>query len=107
VTSEEIEAGGVAAEVPAADAPALIAFIRVVGLRAGDAQRLSILGPDGRILAEHIGKPLEGPKAQYTLFAGRKRIGAGWAPGAYQAAYTVSNDGKTVLEARFAVTVAP
>ena len=46
VTMQQIEAGE-AGHVPfAAAAPVLVAFVRAIGLKAGDAQRLSIGGPD-------------------------------------------------------------
>jgi hypothetical protein len=104
VTAEQIEAGGAAASAVGVDAVALVVYVRVVGLRAGDAQRLSLSGPDGRVLAENVAQQLDRSKAQYLLFAGRKRPEAGWASGTYRASYSVTNAGKIVLEQSFALT---
>jgi hypothetical protein len=82
VTSEAVESGEVGA-APGADAPALVAFARAIGKKA---------------------EPLDRPKAQVLLFAGRRRPPSGWAKGAYQATYTVRRDGRIVLERSFATT---
>jgi hypothetical protein len=104
VTAEQIEAGEAAASAVGADAAALVVFARAVGLRAGDVQRLSISGPEGRVLAETVEKPLDHSKAQYMLFVGKKRPDAGWATGTYRASYSVTNAGKIMLEHSLALT---
>jgi hypothetical protein len=105
VTMEQVEAAEVPGEALDVDAPALVAFVRVVGLRAGDVQRLALREPDGQTIVDHAAAPLDRHKAQVLLFAGKKRPASGWAPGAYMATYTVSRDGKAVLEQSFAVAV--
>lgn len=104
VTAEQIEAGEAGGSSIGTDAAALVVFVRAVGLRAGDVQRLSISGPDGRLLAENVASALDRSKAQYMLFAGKKRPDAGWASGTYQARYNVTNAGKIVLEHSLALT---
>jgi murein DD-endopeptidase MepM/ murein hydrolase activator NlpD len=101
VTMEQIEAGEAGRVPPDDSAPALVAFVRAIGLKAGDAQRLAISGPDGASLADHAEKPLERDKAQVMLFAGRKRPPTGWLPGPYRARYRVIRDGEVVLESSF------
>jgi hypothetical protein len=98
VTADQIESGEAGAIAVGADAPALVAFVRAVGLRAGDVQRLSILGADGRVLIERVERPLDRSKAQFMLFVGKRRPEGGWTAGTYLAKYQVTNAGKTVLE---------
>ena len=104
VTSEQIEAGEVGPSAPPADAPALTAFVRAVGLRTGDVQRLSVIGPDGHLFAQHTDRPLDRSKAQSVLFVGKNRPGTGWPRGSYQAHYSVTNAGKVVLEQSFVLS---
>ena len=105
VTTKQIESGELGLGAFPADAPALTAFVRAVGLRTGDVQRLSIIGPDGHLFAEHTERPLDRSKAQYVLFIGKNRSGSRWPPGSYQANYSVTNAGKVVLEQNFALVL--
>jgi hypothetical protein len=86
-------------------APALVAFVRAVGLRQDDIQRLAVRTPDGTLLIDHTAEPLDRHKAQTLLFAGKKRPTSGWMAGPYTATYTVSRDGKIVLEHSFRGTL--
>jgi len=101
VTMAEIEAD-TAARAPASDQPAMVVFVRAIGLRKGDVQRLIVTGPDGATVVDNTDKPLDANKAQALRFAGRKRPPAGWTAGVYTAHYTVSRDGKVVIEKTFA-----
>lgn len=103
VTMEAIEAGSLA---PArADGPVLIAWIRVIGLRAGDVEEMVVTGPDGRIWSETRGEPLPGDRAQQMLFTGRRLREAGWPGGRYAAQYRVRAGGVVVLEHRIALSL--
>src|SRR5712691_1551973 len=101
VTMERIEAGEVGRVAAGASAEALVAFVRALGLKMGDVQRLSLRGPDDQVIADHTEKPLDRDKAQVMLFAGRKRPPAGWPAGIYRATYNVTRDGQLVLERSF------
>ena len=71
----------------------IAAYVSALGLKAGDVQILSIIGPNGRIMAENLLEPLERPKAVYWLMAGLRRTSeAQWAQGRYQARYTIIRD---------------
>jgi hypothetical protein len=105
VTMEAIEAGE--AKPPDARSPALVAFVRAIGLKGGDVQKLSLLAPDGHILRDTTAEPLEGNKAQTMLFVGLRRPEGGWATGLYQGRYTVLRSGKPALEHSFAFELAP
>jgi hypothetical protein len=56
------------------------------------------------VLADHAEKPLERNKAQFMMYAGRKRPPGGWGSGTYQAFYKIVREGKVVLEHTFAVS---
>ena len=101
VTMEAIESGEASRATPDPGSPALVAYIRVIGLKQGDFQHLVVRGPEGKMLAENRGEALDRSKAQYMLFAGARRPASGWQAGSYEASYTLVRDGKTILEDRF------
>jgi hypothetical protein len=86
---------------PAADAPALVAYARAIGLRAGDVQEITLKGPKGEVLATNRAQPLPRNQAQNMLFVGKKRPAQGWAKGAYTGSYRVLRDGQVVLQQEF------
>jgi hypothetical protein len=89
VTMDMVESGNAAQDPLRDDAPTLVAFVRAIGLKAGDVQRLSFRGPDRGVMADHSAPPLQGNKAQTLLFVGARRPPAGWTRGSYVAEYTV------------------
>lgn len=98
VTMQAIEAGDAGRTPPRADAPALVAFVRSIGLRAGDTQTLLLQSPSGREIGRNRPAALDRNKAQTMLFAGRKRPSGGWERGTYVATYMVERDGQIVLQ---------
>jgi murein DD-endopeptidase MepM/ murein hydrolase activator NlpD len=98
VTMDLIEDGKAGMELPSASAPAIVAFVRAIGLKAGDVQWFAVRDPGGRVIAETRTPPLDKNKAQIMLFAGRKRPASGWGDGTYKATYTVEHDGQVVLK---------
>jgi murein DD-endopeptidase MepM/ murein hydrolase activator NlpD len=107
VTMEAIESGDAGRGGVGPDSPALVAFVRAIGLKAGDVQRLILASPDGAVLADTKTQPLESNKAQWMMFGGVRRPAAGWRPGTYRARYTLERDGQTALEHAFAVDLKP
>jgi hypothetical protein len=105
VTMEGIEEGTAAVQALDAGAAALVAFVRAVGLQAGDHQTLALSGPDGRVLQTGEVPPLDRHKAQYMMAVGLRRPEAGWPAGRYEATYTVRRGDKPVFRHSF-VTVA-
>lgn len=104
VTTEKIESGALSRS-PDRDAPALVAFVRVIGLQQGDVQRLTVTAPDRTMLAESTLAPLDRAKAQTLMFTGKRRPPDGWAAGSYEAHFTVSRDGAVVFDRRFALAL--
>lgn len=103
VTPEAVEeAAAVRAD---ASAGVLIAYVRAIGLHAGDAQSLSILKPDGAVLRTYALPPLPRDQDQYFMRDGGLRPPQGWSKGRYEAVYTVVNGGRTVLTTRFQLTL--
>jgi murein DD-endopeptidase MepM/ murein hydrolase activator NlpD len=106
-TMAAIESGEAGAARLAAGAPALVAFARAIGLKRGDVQRLTVTAPGGEAVVTNEAPPLDRDKAQWMVFAGRKRPASGWPPGTYTAKYEVIRAGATALEETFSVEVDP
>ena len=96
-----VESGSIKSPPP--DPAAIVAYVRVIGLRAGDQQRLTLKDADGRTLADRTETEIDRSKAQFLWFTGIKRPAAGWLSQKFRATYRVSNAGKVVLEHEFAV----
>ncbi|MES2497212.1 MAG: M23 family metallopeptidase [Pseudomonadota bacterium] len=90
---------------PTRNAPAILAFVQAIGLKGGDVQRIVLTSPDGSQLLDNRAQPLDRDKAQWLLFAGKKRPVAGWPAGRYSAHYTVLRGGKPVIEKRFSIVI--
>jgi len=103
VSMESVEAGGIAP--PTAAAGALVAYVRAVGLKAGDVQSLTLKAPDGSTAFQTTAEPLPRNQAQRLLYGGRRRPAQGWGKGRYRATYTVSAGGKVVLSRSFEVSL--
>lgn len=96
VPNEQIESGELAGKALSRDAPALVAYARVIGLGRGDGLRITLRGPGGAELAKNEIPPVLGPKAQQSVFAGRKRPADGWAPGRYVSTIEILRQGATL-----------
>lgn len=78
---------------------ALVAYVRVLGVRAGDVETMSIVGPDGSALGAKGPVALTAPKVQWLSFVGRKRgSSAPWPAGRYQAKYKLERDGRILVD---------
>lgn len=107
VTMETIEAGEAGRRQPDAQAPALVAFFRAIGLKKDDVHRIAIIAPDGSDFVRGEGKAISRDEAQTFLFTGRKRPATGYAPGLYKARYEVVSAGKVVLSAETTLSLRP
>lgn len=103
VTMATLESGEAERDRPGSEAAALVAYVRGIGLKAGDVQSLVVTSPSGQAVAENRARPMERNQAQTMIFAGIRRPPSGWDRGAYQARYTVRHDDKAVLERHFSI----
>ncbi len=84
----------------------LVAYVRAIGLDAGDVQALNIMGPDGATLASTTSPPLDRAKAEWVMYVGdRKPPPGGWKAGTYRAGYAVRRGGKLVLKHGWSFTL--
>jgi len=107
VTMDAIESGAARRVAVTPAAPALVAYIRAIGLQSGDVQRLTLTAPNGTVLAENTAPPLESNKAQWMMFAGLRRPASGWPTGVYRGAYVLQRDGKTAIQHGFTLELRP
>ncbi|MBU6156780.1 MAG: peptidoglycan DD-metalloendopeptidase family protein [Alphaproteobacteria bacterium] len=90
---------------PTSVSPALVAWVRVLGVRAGDVETLAVTDPLNADFATSGPKTLERNKAQWLSYAGRKRDTPSWPLGNYKARYTLKRDGKVILEREFSFSL--
>jgi hypothetical protein len=106
ITMAEAQSDGAAQQPhPTRNGPALVAFVQAIGLEKGDVQRLEVVGPDARTIVASDAAPLDHDKAQAIVDVGRKTPAGGWAPGVYQANYTVHRDGVDVIMRSFQIAM--
>ena len=103
VENAAIEAGG----LPAPDlmAHALVAYVRMIELEAGDRVELVLTGPDGGMLRRTLTAPLDRQKAQYFAYVAALRPDAGWRRGAYAAQVRVLRAGRVAITRRWMVVL--
>jgi hypothetical protein len=106
-TMELIESGEIGKHPVAPGSDALVAYVRAIGLQAGDRQSLAVQGPIGAAVSTNNLPALDRDKAQFLVIAGKKRTDATWAGGRYAATYRVMRDGAEVLRKTFEVDVRP
>jgi hypothetical protein len=105
VTMATLEAGGAERQSPDVEAPALVAYVRGIGLKSGDVQSMVLSEPAGRVIARHEAEPLPRNQAQSLIFAGLRKPPTGWARGIYRARYMVRHEGNVVLEQSFELSL--
>jgi hypothetical protein len=103
---EQIESGAVDKHPVTPGSDAFVAYVRVIGLQAGDQQSLAVHGPAGAFVTNNL-PALDRDKAQFLVIAGKKRTEAAWPAGRYVATYRVTRDGAEVLQKKFDIEVRP
>ncbi|MEQ9643599.1 MAG: M23 family metallopeptidase [Alphaproteobacteria bacterium] len=81
-----------------ADAPALVFWGKVFGLRDGDVEQVRIVGPNGGILAETSATATKNRATAYR-YVGKRRPGARWPAGRYVGSYTLLRGGSAIVHA--------
>ncbi len=89
----------------AVGSPALIAFVRAIGLKGGDVQILTLRGPDGQTIATSETPAVPRDRAQQLLAIGKRRAANEWPRGTYEAEYDVRRDGAPFFSRRFSLTL--
>lgn len=106
-TMELIESGEISKHSVTSDSDALVAYVRAIGLQAGDQQSLVVQGPGGASISANNLPALDRDKAQFLVIAGKKRREAPWPAGRYSATYRVIRDGAEVLRKTFDADARP
>jgi murein DD-endopeptidase MepM/ murein hydrolase activator NlpD len=106
-TMELIESGEIGKHPVTPGSDALVAYVRTIGLQAGDQQFLAVQGPAGASVSTNNLPALDRDKAQFLVIAGKKRTEAAWPAGRYAATYRVTRDGAEVLRKSFDVEMRP
>ncbi len=100
-TMELIESGEIGKHPVTSGSDALVAYVRTIGLQAGDQQFLAVQGPGGASVSTNNLPALDRDKAQFLVIAGKKRSEATWPAGRYAATYRLIRDGAEVLRKTF------
>ncbi|MCG7394866.1 M23 family metallopeptidase [Microvirga sp. ACRRW] len=107
VSMEGIESGSAEQNVPTTKSPALVAYVRAIGLKGGDVQTLTLFDADGKPVAQNKAPPLDRNKAQWMMFSGVKQPDGGFKAGLYRAIYRVEREGKPAIEQAFGINLRP
>lgn len=100
-----IQAGGAALPAIRRDAPALVIWYLVYGIRRDDVMRVAITAPDGTVFFEDTRPPHPKDQAQAYRYAGRRVPAGGLAPGVYRGEVTLLRDGGVYDRRAFSVTL--
>jgi hypothetical protein len=93
VSSSDAERGDL--EVPDAGSAAIVAWVRAIGLEAGDVQSLRLVSPTGEVTGDPQ-PPLERAKATYVLSAGKRNKTGRLTTGTWRMTYSVTRAGVVV-----------
>jgi len=100
-----IESGDVARRPITAGAEALVAYVRTIGLQAGDQQILTVQSPDRTALSEYRLQRSITTRLNPSFPPEEKPREVAWPTGIYVASYRVVRDGTEVLSKEFRISV--
>ncbi|MDB5432331.1 MAG: peptidase [Caulobacter sp.] len=103
VSTDDVEAAAI--PPPSRQSAGLVAYVRAIGLKQGDIAVLRLTGPNGAELGVSTSAPMNRDKAQWLMFAGKKRPAEGWPAGRYHAVFEVRRQAKVVLTRAFDLTL--
>ncbi len=101
VKVSEVEAGTAQGFMPQPTSDALVSWGWAINLKKGDEVIATLVSPLGELARNAI--TLDRNKAQYLLFAGKRRPAGGWPEGNYHAVFTVLRNGNTVIKSEVPV----
>jgi murein DD-endopeptidase MepM/ murein hydrolase activator NlpD len=97
----DIESGRAGGIPPTIESPVLVAFVRAIGLRAKDIQKLTLKRPDGQVIAQTEVPPLEANMAERFMYVGKRKPASEWPRGRYEAEFEIRRNGSTALSRTF------
>ena len=103
VKMEALETGAAKPGAPSAAWPAMVAYMWAINLSDGDTVTVTLKGPGG--VAAENSVTLDRNKAQYLLFAGKKRPKGGWPTGTYEGSIAVTQAGKVGMQRKWQAQV--
>jgi hypothetical protein len=101
LTMADVESGLANEMPPNAGSPALVAFVRAIGLKAKDIQSFTLKGPDGQVIARSEVPPLQGNMAERFMYVGKRKDAREWPRGTYEAEFEIRRAGETALSRTF------
>ena len=103
VDLREVEQGNIQGFMPRSASNALVSWGWAINLEKGDKVIAALAGPAGELARNAV--TLDSSKAQYLLFAGKKRPAGGWPQGSYYAVFTVLRGGRPIIKAEVPVVL--
>ena len=80
---DAIRAGKIEDPPPSGTSAALVLWVDILGVEAGDRVRFHLTGPDGVVVLDHV-TAIAKTQARYFAFAGARRNADLWPPGIYR-----------------------
>jgi len=76
---------------PSVTSAALVLWVDILGVEAGDRVRFHLTGPDGSVVLDHM-TPITKTQARHFAYAGAHRHADPWPPGTYRGEVTLVRD---------------
>lgn len=90
---DEIRAGKIEDPPPSAASAALVLWVDIFGVEAGDRVHFHLTGPEGAVILDHI-TAIAKTQARHFAYAGARRKANPWPPGTYRGEITLVRDGQ-------------
>jgi len=88
---DAIRAGKIEDPPPSAMSAALVLWVDILGVEAGDRVRFHLTGPDGVVVLDHV-TSIAKTQARHFAFAGARRNADPWRPGIYRGEISLVRD---------------
>jgi murein DD-endopeptidase MepM/ murein hydrolase activator NlpD len=85
---DAIRAGKIEDPPPSATSAALVLWVDILGVEAGDRVRFHLTGPEGVVVLDHVTAIVK-TQARHFAFAGARRNADTWRPGTYRGEITL------------------
>jgi hypothetical protein len=88
---DAVRAGKIKDQLPSATSMALVFWVDILGVEAGDRVRFHLTGPDGAVMLDHV-TTIAKTQARHFAFAGARRKIDPWQSGTYRGDITLIRD---------------